>query len=865
MIDTINILSIIEQSDNYDIALFATYTIELHYFERTIISKLQEKGCKNISIFADRSQFMENLSQHPNLSGLGYKYIIHAIDCQTAFHPKMIMLLNENSAKLIIGSGNLTCPGHIGNYEYFTEINYSLKDEQNLSLIQTAFSCFSDMYSICESSVPELCKYDKLIFDTVRKYKYISEIAKSDEQWHPIILSNYSNPLITQIASVVEEPVVSIDICVPYYDSSLYAISRLSEVFKCNKINLYIQNRTSNFPRKRLDDEKFKCVENVYVFDQIDLKSDRQKSRRYHGKIFRIRTERSEYIIFGSPNCSSVALINAFKNKGNFEVAVLDKSEIGTYDYIFDSLNAEVLTSCELTTSEITSENLPEASAKFAFAYKENSRLINVVIINDAQPIKSATINGHFGEIVQTDYNMYEIKFDFEQIHLYELIYELDLDLGEKVARVFGWFVDPDALAYNRLTSANQYIYTAKNIEDFNEGQLLITLLDQFLKEIQITNNDIQSGKYVSPYTKEPEKINETSDSYNDDPTQYIVDDEPDNSQSDFMKMQRTDAISYFASILLAPFRMNAHDKLYIGKEKKIHTTHQYTEQQAQTIEKRMQQLFGQYLRMLGSDDYQIQVDSTEMLNCMIGFMHLIKQMYANKLLMNLIDLPYIAETEYYFANIIIDRINLFELVPELKVFVYSFLLEMAILNFELIDDAADVCERTAIIENIRLQICKLDRLDEEMRENYYKYYDLVNSQICMIDDKLGVERSVFGEIIEKMFRYRTWEQIRTQLSNKYHDKTNIYNNENKIQYEVWVSRINLQSDLDEYRQIQKTMKRYGTDEVTVIYYNLGNENPVKMESVFYKERSKIFRKRYFNNGPPAFDEIEYKGIENCD
>jgi len=268
---------------------------------------------------------------------------------------------------------------------------------------------------------------------------------------------------------------------------------------------------------------------------------------------------------------------------------------------------------------------------------------------------------------------------------------------------------------------------------------------------------------------------------------------------------------------------------------------------------------------MLGSDDYQIQVDSTEMLNCMIGFMHLIKQMYANKLLMNLIDLPYIAETEYYFANIIIDRINLFELVPELKVFVYSFLLEMAILNFELIDDAADVCERTAIIENIRLQICKLDRLDEEMRENYYKYYDLVNSQICMIDDKLGVERSVFGEIIEKMFRYRTWEQIRTQLSNKYHDKTNIYNNENKIQYEVWVSRINLQSDLDEYRQIQKTMKRYGTDEVTVIYYNLGNENPVKMESVFYKERSKIFRKRYFNNGPPAFDEIEYKGIENCD
>ena len=71
-----------------------------------------------------------------NYSYLGKRYIVTPVEMNSSFHPKVILLLGKDKARLIIGSNNLTTSGYYINNEVVNVFDFDENNIDNLKLIQ---------------------------------------------------------------------------------------------------------------------------------------------------------------------------------------------------------------------------------------------------------------------------------------------------------------------------------------------------------------------------------------------------------------------------------------------------------------------------------------------------------------------------------------------------------------------------------------------------------------------------------------------------------------------------------------------------------------------------------------------------------
>ena len=104
------ILDVFSESKNYDIALMTTFNFDISFFENKILNHLYENDVKKVSLFVDSYELNKALSEI-DYTSIGKKYIVNPIEMKEAFHPKLILLLGQASAKLVVASANITVSG----------------------------------------------------------------------------------------------------------------------------------------------------------------------------------------------------------------------------------------------------------------------------------------------------------------------------------------------------------------------------------------------------------------------------------------------------------------------------------------------------------------------------------------------------------------------------------------------------------------------------------------------------------------------------------------------------------------------------------------------------------------------------------
>lgn len=109
-------------SGKYKIALLTTYNLDLEYFDNNIFYKFFANGIKDVSIFVDSNQLQESLKKHK--TNLGIRYSVIPFKMSKSFHPKVILLLDDTKAKLVVGSLNLTEKGYSHNQEIYNCFEY---------------------------------------------------------------------------------------------------------------------------------------------------------------------------------------------------------------------------------------------------------------------------------------------------------------------------------------------------------------------------------------------------------------------------------------------------------------------------------------------------------------------------------------------------------------------------------------------------------------------------------------------------------------------------------------------------------------------------------------------------------------------
>ena len=341
----------ISNSKGYSIALLTTFNFEISYFERAVLNALYDKNIKNIAIFVDADELDKALTESID-NNFNKKYIATPIRINSAFHPKVVLLLGEEKAKLIVASANIKTSGYTLNNEVYNVFEYNKDNQDNLNLINDAINFFERLNSMSYFQ-------DEKMFNKINDLIY--RHRRSDNNDIKLI-QNLDKPVLEQLKEIITGNVVSIDIAVPYYDNELLGYKDLSEAFNCNNIYLYLQNGLSTFPVDFNNNNGIVSNDNIYTY--LKLKSNGKKNF-YHGKVFRINTDNKSYILYGSSNCTMSALSKTYHNGGNIECNILEEGQKSDFDYFFD--NFEIESFEELTCNIIEYE--PQEKRNYSFKY----------------------------------------------------------------------------------------------------------------------------------------------------------------------------------------------------------------------------------------------------------------------------------------------------------------------------------------------------------------------------------------------------------------------------------------------------------------------------------------------------------------
>ena len=125
---------------------------------------------------------------------------------------------------------------------------------------------------------------------------------------------------------------------------------------------------------------------NIY----LKLKNNGKKNF-YHGKVFRINTENSSYILYGSSNCTLSALSKTYHDGGNIECNILEEGTKNDFDYFFD--NFEIESFKELTCNILEYESKEKKEYSFKYGIRKDEIKLYLTYKNINNNIKVQFVN----------------------------------------------------------------------------------------------------------------------------------------------------------------------------------------------------------------------------------------------------------------------------------------------------------------------------------------------------------------------------------------------------------------------------------------------------------------------------------------
>ena len=446
------ILTEIENSKGYNIALLTTFNFDINFFERKILSTLIDNEVRKIELFVDSNGLNSALNENRNNS-LNKKYIANPIKINSTFHPKVILLLGEDKAKLIVSSSNITLSGYTLNSEIFNVFIYDKDNKETLNLINSAINFFIKLNEIAYYK-------DVNIFETIENLIYYN---KSNQYDDIKLIHNIDLPVIHQLKEIINESIDSIDIAVPYYDNELLGYKDISEKFNCKNINLYIQNEKSTFPKEY--NEHNNIVNSQQIKTYFKLKNN-DKKNFYHGKVFRFNLKNKSFILYGSSNCTLSALSKTYHNGGNIECNILEYGGKSEFDYFFDNFNLDF--SKELICNKM--EQITKENTNFYFKYgirKESTYLYfhckkkidNILIKYDENNLEYEYINE----------NLVVVKLPDDLLPNLKNVFDIEIYNGSIKETYICWYIDIEAIEYIRNSNKETNLIDVKITDDIDK------------------------------------------------------------------------------------------------------------------------------------------------------------------------------------------------------------------------------------------------------------------------------------------------------------------------------------------------------------------------------------------------------------
>ena len=286
---------------------FTTYALSLSFFEAVMLDAMLRGKARDALILADPEGIRAGLSEQ-GARRVGREYEIDPVACTNhgVFHPKISVLLDDDDAHLLIGSGNLTFAGWGGNFERI--------DHLHPSFAATAFRDAAEFFErlptsphivttagdACTELASDLRKAAARGGDT----KTIRLLHSLDRGIGPQ-LKDYADDL----GGVVRVTTVS-----PFYDLRGEGLRRLAQLLNCDRIELHAH--TGELVRGQAAAWPFDAKPRWPAVNISEVFADDR--RPLHAKAFELECARGRLLVSGSANATDAGLFGR-----NVEACVL--------------------------------------------------------------------------------------------------------------------------------------------------------------------------------------------------------------------------------------------------------------------------------------------------------------------------------------------------------------------------------------------------------------------------------------------------------------------------------------------------------------------------------------------------------------
>ena len=730
------LLEILKNAKGYDVALFTSFNFEIRFFEQAILNRLYANEIRKVSLFIDYGQFNKALAE-TKISSIGKKYIVNPVKIGTSFHPKVILLLGEKKAKLIVGSANIKLSGMVINNEVFNYIDYDANHQEYLDVINDAIRFF---LKINELSL----QLDQDLIKEITNYIYYHKTRENEEIF---LFDNLEKSMLVHAKERITETVKTIKIAVPYYDNGLEAFQELQRTFPHAKIDLFIQNKSSTFPV--MLNSKEKIAKHIHVFDGFTCQK-KGANHFYHGKVFVFQTDTKAYALYGSSNCTNAALTKSYQDQGNVECDFFAIGEVGEFEYFFEEMN--LLPEEPLISNVMVYE--AAASSKVSFLYGEETDTVEL-------HFKTSYEKNDFKVLYQD--NELEFYYKAEELivilpedlfYFAEEVFDVEFHFSKEIETVRCWAINRLQIENNRRLKTDEkflddYEMDAEGDKYMEDKMRLFRAEATCTEELNVLQNKMEKNVRQEEDEENPENYvhdTEIADAYRIYERQYQELDK-------ICSMHYSRFLKQYSSVFSMSHESSDGKEKSNAKSKKSRT--------ADSSEKKFARFIKGHVRNLLHENFYEKTTANHYIGLMATLFDIFKKYEDCK---GMFDPNYVLNTKVTYVDIVLKNKRA-DMDEESKESFLAFCLELFLDLYERREKEEDVEIRETLDGMSRKLLLDMDEA-YKIRENYPDYLRQYSLSRDFIFKGEGVKS--ICEYIEKGFGYKTEKLLKQYIGKIY-------------------------------------------------------------------------------------------------
>lgn len=279
--------------------LGTTYTVSLAFFEGLVFPEVKRSNLRRCLILCDKIGFQRATVEAGALRSAGREYMAACTPALHSFHPKVWLMVGDDRAALLVGSGNLTQSGFMDNVELFDVVQLERGGAHKAVAVDAA-RFLSGLQSLWLGVEPSRLLALESLQEVRRELIALADTMPDDPDPEIRFLSGFDRPLVEQFSDFFLEG--TLRVAAPYFAGSTGGIRLLRDELAPERIEVY--------PAIHRRDELDVSIAELKGIDGVSVHVLKlaQKHAFAHLKLYGFDSAGGQWLFTTSANCTKAAL-----------------------------------------------------------------------------------------------------------------------------------------------------------------------------------------------------------------------------------------------------------------------------------------------------------------------------------------------------------------------------------------------------------------------------------------------------------------------------------------------------------------------------------------------------------------------------